>query len=296
MKKNAKWMLAVGLCLAMIAGAGCAAKTPDPTQAPAATAAPRQTQEPAKLSGTLEVGGSTSVQPLMEALADAFMNENDGVEINVQGGGSGVGIASTADGLFEIGMSSRSLKDEEKAKGLKPVTIALDGIAVTVNAANPVNALTTEQIQKIFKGEITSWSQVGGSDAPIVVYTREAASGTRGAFLELMKLQDDEDKSLITDKALEANSNGSMKTNIAGNANAIGYISLGSVDDTVKAVDVDSVKASVDTVLDGTYPVKRPFLVVTKGEPTALEQAFMNYILSDEGQKMVTDKGYISEK
>ncbi|MDD4797642.1 MAG: phosphate ABC transporter substrate-binding protein PstS family protein [Eubacteriales bacterium] len=288
----------IGLTLgALLVLAGCSAQ---PQTQPTATPAAQGTQAPAKepgqqLSGTLEVGGSTSVQPLMELFADDFMNTHADVEINVQGGGSGVGITSTVDGLFEIGMSSRELKQEEKDKGLVETTVALDGIAITVNAQNPVTGLTTAQIQQIFKGEVTNWKDVGGNDAPVVVYTREAASGTRGAFLELLKLQQDE-KSLITPTALEANSNGSMKTNIAGNANAIGYISLGSVDGAVKALQVDGVAATVETVKDGTYPVYRPFLLLSAGDESDLAKAFIEYILSGDGQAIVEEKGFISNQ
>ena len=190
-------------------------------------------------------------------------------------------------------MASRDLTAEEEAEGLVPTSIAIDGIAIIVNAENPVTGLTSEQITKIFSGEITNWSEVGGNDAEIIVVSREAGSGTRGAFEELLSLE--QDGISLVDEAAEVfcASNGEVKQNIVSKPNAIGYLSLGLVDDTVRALDVDSVQATSENILAGTYPVARPFLFVTKGEPAGEVKEFIDYVLSAEGQELVASENYI---
>ncbi len=249
------------------------------------------------LSGTVEIAGSTSVQPLVEDLAKAFSAKYPDVKINIQGGGSSVGVSSAADGTADIGNVSRALKDAEKAE-LKDYTIALDGITVAVNPKNPVSALTAEQVTRILKGEIKNWKEVGGADQPIIVIIREASSGTRDGFQEFFKLQEKVDGKLtefVTEETVQTNDNGSMMTNIAGKEGAIGYCSLGSANDTVKLLSVDGVAPTEATILDGTYKYQRPFVMATKGEAQGLAKAFIEWVMGDEGKAIVAGK-YIVPK
>ncbi len=275
--------------------------TPTPEAATAtpggeAPTAETNTAAPA-LSGTVEIAGSTSVQPLVEDLAKAFSAKYPDVKINIQGGGSSVGVSSAADGTADIGNVSRALKDAEKAE-LKDYTIALDGITVAVNPKNPVSALTAEQVTRIFKGEIKNWKEVGGADQPIIVIIREASSGTRDGFQEFFKLQEKVDGKLtefVTEETVQTNDNGSMMTNIAGKEGAIGYCSLGSANDTVKLLSVDGVAPTEATILDGTYKYQRPFVMATKGEAQGLAKTFIEWVMGDEGKAIVAGK-YIVPK
>jgi len=246
--------------------------------------------------GKLSIQGSTSVTPLMEKLVDAFP-EKDTIECEVQGTGSSAGIKAAIEGTAQIGMSSRELKEEELAE-LTPVVIAMDGIAVVVNPENPVKALTSEQVSQVFKGEIENWSELGGEDAPIVLISREAGSGTRDAFEELMKLTSEKDgKALsLVDMAgpMIATGNGEVKQNVATKKGAIGYLSLGSVDDTLAALEIDGAAATADNVKNKTYPIARPFILVTKGEPAQNAQLMLDFILGTDGQEIVVANHYIS--
>lgn len=239
-----------------------------------------------KLQGTVKVAGSTSVQPLAEELADAFMNKNPDVNVSVQGGGSSAGIESAKTGTAQIGTSSRELKAEEKGNGLTETVIAKDGIAVVVNNNNNVEGLTKDQVKKIFSGEIKDWSEVGDKKGAITVVVREEGSGTRGAFEELVLGKD----SKIVANAVVQNSTGAVKTAITKDPNAIGFMSSGSVDQELKAVKVDGVAPSEATVLDGSYKISRPFLFLTKGTTDPAAKAFIDFVLSDEGQKIVSEK------
>lgn len=254
----------------------------------------------AQAEGSINVIGSTSVEPIANMLAEAYIETNPDAEIPVQGIGSSEGIKAVNEGTADIGTSSRELKDEEKAWGLTEHVIALDGIAVIVNPSNGISDLTKDQIAKVFKGEIKNWKEIGGDDKEIVVFNREAGSGTRGAFEELLKLEekqpDGTKKSLIRDDALVMESTGGIKTSVASNDAAIGYISLGVLDNTVKALKVDGIEATVDNVKAETYTVFRPFLMVTKGEPKPLAKAFIDYILSADGQKIVEEEKFIPVK
>lgn len=241
------------------------------------------------LQGTLTVAGSTSVQPFSEILAEKFMEENQGVQVNVQGGGSSVGIEAAISGAAAIGASSRSLKDEEKAQGLADTTIALDGIAIIVNPANTVSALKTADVMNIYLGNIKNWKEVGGPDAVITVVSREEGSGTREAFTTLVM-----DKKDTINTAIVQNSTGAVATTVAGDKNAIGYVSLANVNETVKAIDIDGVAANDANVQAGTYKLQRPFIYATKGAPAGLAKAFIDFVLSAEGQKIIVDEGAIS--
>lgn len=236
------------------------------------------------VKGSLQLVGSTSVQPIAEELAQEYMAINRGVQIAVQGGGSGAGIKAAAEGTADIGTSSRELKEEEK--GLYETVIARDGIAIVVNKENPITNLSFEQIQKIYTGEYTNWSQVGGPDMRITVVNREAGSGTRGAFEEIVlgKLQN-------TNDCLVQASTGAVQQTVSVTKEAIGYISLGSLDpETVKAVTIDGIECSPESIIAGEYKVQRPFLMLTKEEPTGLAKDFLDWITGPEGQKIVAEE------
>ncbi|WP_010252639.1 phosphate ABC transporter substrate-binding protein [Acetivibrio cellulolyticus] len=247
----------------------------------------------------ISIVGSTSVQPLAEKLAEKYNESQPQVNIEIQGVGSTAGIKAVNDGTCDIGTSSRELKTEEKAWNLTETTIALDGIAVIASSNNKVGDLTKDQIVKIFKGEIKNWSEVGGDNKEIIVVSREAGSGTRGAFEELLKLEKKEgDKtiSLVVANALVAEGNGSVMANVAGKDNAIGYMSIGMVDETkVKKLKLDGVEATEENVKLGKYSISRPFLMLTKGEAKKESKEFLDFILGEEGQKVVSED-YISVK
>jgi len=240
---------------------------------------------------TIEVGGSTSVTPLMELLAEEYQKIKPNIKVNINGTGSGDGI-NNAGVLYQIGMSSRELTPAEQGKGLKDTTIAIDGIAVIVNRSNPVTNLTIEQIRNIYTGAITNWSQVSGGtfSGRIAVVSREEGSGTRGAFEELVGFQ-----GKLLAGANESTSTGAIKAGIAQNPNAIGYISLGSVDNTIKAVSVGGVAASTANVINGTYKIARPFIVLTGRNVTKESTAFIEWMLSTAGQAIVR-RSWISVK
>jgi len=240
------------------------------------------------LTGSLTIAGSTSVQPFSEVLAEKFKEKNKGVQINVQGGGSSVGIEAAISGAAGLGSSSRDLKPEEKAK-LKETTIALDGIAIVVHPSNTVKVLKTEDIMNIYVGNIKNWKELGGPDAPITVVSREDGSGTREAFTTLVMNKKD-----IIKTAIIQNSTGAVRTTVAGDKNAIGYVSLANVNKDVKALDVNGIVASDANVKNGTYKLQRPFIYVSKEAPTGLAKAFIDFVLSPEGQKIIVDEGAIS--
>lgn len=240
--------------------------------------------------------GSTSVDPLAQKLAEAYKAKKPDVEIEIQAVGSSAGIKSVIDGSATLGMSSRELKESEIAEGITPHIICKDGIAVVVNPKNPVQNLSKEQVQKIFMGEITNWKEVGGNDEEILVVSRESGSGTRTAFEEILKIEKEVDGKKISgliDNALQAEGTGAIKANIASKENSIGYVSLGYVDDTIKTVQVDGSNPTVKDILEGTYPVSRPFVLVTKGEVSQKDKEFLDFIMSDEGQSIAENDGYI---
>lgn len=242
-----------------------------------------------KLSGTVLISGSTSVQPLAETLAQDFMKKNPGVTITITGGGSGVGIKDVAEGKVNIGNSSRDLKSSDP-QGLKWNLVAWDGLIVIVNSKNSVKNLTKDQISKIFAGEITNWKDVGGkTNAPINVYQRAVPSGTLDFFLEHFM-----GKTPIVGTAKQFASNSLLMAAAAKDPNAIGFCSMGSLKG-VKAVQIDGVDANVKNIVAGKYPYYRPLLMLTKGEPTGAAKEFIKYCQSPAGQKLVA-KGYIVAK
>ncbi|ELR64804.1 Phosphate ABC transporter, periplasmic phosphate-binding protein PstS [Photobacterium marinum] len=248
---------------------------------------------------TVSVVGSSSVSPIMEVLGETYANSHD-VVVEVQGPGSSAGIRAAHDGSSDLGMSSRDLKSSEKADNIKEVVIARDGIAVVVHNNNPVSNLTKEQVSQIYKGEVTNWNQVGGENKPIVVATRDTASGTRGAFEDIMSLKkkiNGVKVSAISQRAQVASGNGQLKTIVANNPFAIGYISLGSVDNSVKPLAIDNHKPSIEAIKAGEYSVQRPFLVVYKeGRPSKAALEFLKWIHTPQAQNIVTEKGFISVK
>ena len=247
------------------------------------------------LSGIVKTGGSTSVEKVMTALIYKFQENNQDVTINYEMNGSGDGIQGVIDGKYEIGHSSRDLKDEEKAEGLTGTAYAIDGIALVINNENTASNLTKEQVKGIYTGEITNWSEVGGADAPITVVIREAGSGTRSAFGEIIGVEDEE----LVSTATECKDTGAVQTTVSQNANAIGYMSFSDLDASmVKAVEFEGTAISTETLKDGSYTLQRSFLMVTKdgAELSPAAQAFMDFVLSDEGQKLVEDNNLITVK
>lgn len=241
---------------------------------------------------TIKISGSTSVGPLIEKEAESYKAENPKVTIEVQQIGSSAGIKNAIEGVSEIGMASRDLKNAEKAELLETV-VAYDGIAIVSHPSNEATSLTVEQIKGIFTGKITNWNEVGGKDAPIAVVSREDGSGTRDAFQELVGFKAEE----LEKSATIAEGNGSVKSTVASNENAIGYISFEQIDDSIKALKVGDVEPTGENVLGKTYTLSRPFLVVYKEDSlTADGQKFIDYILSDAGQGIVENSGGIRVK
>lgn len=270
--------------LALAAFSGCqqqSAGTPSPTASPAEPTA-------AELTGTVATDGSTSMEKMIGALGEAFTNANSGVTFTYNPTGSGSGITAVTEGRCDIGLSSRALKDEEKA-ALTETVIALDGIAMIVNPQNPVKDLSVEQIAKIYTGEITNWSEVGGNDAEIVVIGREAGSGTRDGFESITGTKD------TCVYRQELTSTGDVIATVSQNPDAIGYASLAALNDTVAALLVNGVTPSEATVLDGTYVIQRPFVVATRtGEALSpAAQAFFDFITSADAAEIISNAGAV---
>ncbi|MGC8816920.1 MAG: phosphate ABC transporter substrate-binding protein [Candidatus Hadarchaeum sp.] len=239
---------------------------------------------------SIKVKGSTTVLPIAQAAAEAWMDAHPNDKITVEGGGSGVGIAALIDGTCDIANSSRTLKDEEKSAGLVEHRIALDAVCVIVNSTNPVNELTLEQLKAIFKGDITNWSEVGGPNLEIVVYTRESTSGTYETFeTKVMKPEN------ITLRALTKTSNGEMAQAISGNPNGIGYVGIGYLADAsgIKALKINGIEPSVSTVQSGAYPISRYLFMITKGQPEGLAKEFIDFVTGPSGQKIVEEHGFV---
>jgi phosphate transport system substrate-binding protein len=243
------------------------------------------------LSGTITEAGSTTVQPLAERLADEYMQKHSGIQITIGGGGTAQGITSVNSGLVDIGAASRELKADEPQ--LLKHLLARDGIAIVTSPHNSVDGLTKDEIRKIFGGIIKNWSAVGGPNAAIRVIVREEGSGTRTAFEEMVMAKP-EPAVQITSTALQQNTNVGVKTYVAGNEDAIGFISFGYIDNTVKALAIDGVEATEENAKNGTYPIVRPLYFLTKEAPTGLVRQFIDFCLSAEGQATVAEEGYIS--
>lgn len=261
------------------------------TVAESSVAAPAETTT--DLSGSISMVGSTSMEKLANALSEAFMEEYSDVTVTAEFVGSGAGIEAVTNGTADIGNSSRSLKDEEKAAGVVENVVAIDGIAVCVDPANEVADLTKEQLTNIYNGTVTNWKEVGGADEPIIVIGREAGSGTRGAFEELVDLVDG------CKYANELDSTGAVIAKVASTPGAIGYASLDALDDSVKALSLEGVEATAENIKAGNYFLSRPFVMATKGEISEqndLVQAWFDFVLGDEGQQVASEVGLITVK
>ena len=309
MKKNGMKVMAVIGSAVMAAGmlAGCgnsntaattattAAETKaeeSKTEAATTEAAATEAQAAnADLSGSISMVGSTSMEKFANALSEAFMEKYPKVTVTAEFVGSGAGIEAVSNGTADIGNSSRNLKDEEKAKGVAENIVAIDGIAVVVDPANTVEDLTKDQLTSIYDGTVTNWKDVGGNDAPIVVVGREAGSGTRGAFEELLKLED------ACKYSNELDSTGAVMAKVASTPGSIGYVSLDVLDDTVKALKLDGAEPTEENIKAGKYFLSRPFVMATKGEiseQSDLVKALFDFIYSDEGSELVKSVGLIT--
>lgn len=291
-------MMMVTGCNSNSAGNGTTGTTQGSTTGSAATTTQQTEQETTKtaeadkkLSGTISLAGSTSMQKLADALAETFMEANSGVTVTVEYSGSSAGIESLLNGSCDIGDASRNLKDSEKSGGAVENIVAIDGIVVIVDKNNTVAGLTKQQLSDIYTGAVTNWSEVGGSDTPIVVVGREAGSGTRGAFEEILKVED------TCKYAVECDSTGAAMAKVASTEGAIGYVSLDVLDDSVNALNLDDVAPTSDNIVAGTYFLCRPFVMATKGEiseQNELVQAFFDFLKSDEGKAVVKAVGLIT--
>lgn len=273
-------MTAAIFCLTL---AGCG-------QTPAGNSGAGNNSESAKLTGTVATDGSTSMEKVIGALGEAFENQNDGVTFTYNPTGSGSGIQAVQEGRCDIGLSSRNLKEEEAAGGLEATILAYDGIAVIVSPENPVVDLDVETIAKLYTGEITNWKDVGGNDAPVVLIGREAGSGTRDGFESITDTKEQ------CQYRQELTSTGDVITAVAQNPDAIGYASLASLKDSVKAVTVGGVAPTEDTVNDGSYVIQRPFVLVTRKD-TALSdaaQAFFEFATSPDAAELIANAGAVA--
>lgn len=241
---------------------------------------------------TIAISGSTSVGPLAEKLAAKY-KEHANTKIEINQIGSSAGITNAMNGVSEIGMSSRDLKEEEKTSNLKEVIIAYDGIVVVTHPSNKVKNLSLEQVKRIFTGEVTNWKEVGGEDMEIVVVSREDGSGSRDAFQEIVGYGSGE----LIKNAIIASGNGNIKTTVANNKHAVGFISFEYIDDTISTMNIDGIEATAENVLEQKYRLSRPFLFVYKeNNLSGAGQKFIDFILSDEGQKVAAEAGAIPIK
>ena len=285
MKKLLTFAMAAVMALALLAGCGNTA-----TDDNGSTDQPSGGSDTAAVSGTVSTDGSTSMEKVIGALSESYMAANKDVTVNYNPTGSGSGITAVQEGTCDIGLSSRALKDEEKAAGLQETVLAYDGIAIIVHPDNPVSDLTLDQIAKLYTGEITNWKDVGGNDAAVVLIGREAASGTRDGFESITGTKDK------CQYRQELTSTGDVITAVSQNPDAIGYASLASIKDSVKALNVDGVTPSEATVKDGSYKVQRPFVLVTvEGKAlSAAAQSFFDYATSADAADIVAKAGAVA--
>ncbi|MBO5292377.1 MAG: phosphate ABC transporter substrate-binding protein [Lachnospiraceae bacterium] len=312
MKNKMRKMLGLVMAATMVLGmtacgsteeaAAPAAETPAEEAAPAEDAAPAEEEAPAEetgaedaadadLSGSITMAGSTSMEKLANAVAESFMAKYPNVTVTAEFTGSSAGVESVLAGSVDIGNSSRNLKDSEKEGGAVQNVVAIDGIAVVVDPANTVANLTKDQLVSIYTGETKNWKDLGGADQAIVVVGREAGSGTRGGFEELLEI---EDKCAY---ANELDSTGAVMAKVASTPGAIGYVSLDVVDDSVIALTIDDVAPTVDTIKAGDYFLQRPFVMATKGEISEQSEtvkALFDYLASEEGKELITSVGLIT--
>lgn len=293
--KMRKMMAMLSAAVVAVGVMGCGGNAATDSNADANTTsqaadATTDTTASADLSGKITLAGSTSMEKLANAMAEAFMEKYPNVTVAPEFTGSGAGLESLAKGTVDIGDASRALSDDEKAGGAVENIVAIDGIAVITDSENAVSDITSEQLAQIYTGEITNWSDLGGADEQIVVIGREAGSGTRDAFEELNDVKD------ACKYAQELDSTGAVLAKVAATPGAIGYVSLDVVDDTVKALQLNSVDATEDNILAGTYVLQRPFVMATMGEISEQNdfvKAFFDFIHSEEGQQVITSVGLI---
>lgn len=280
--------LSVASMLVLSALTGC---TKNEAGTPASGGGEESGSKSDKISGTVSTDGSTSMEKVIGTLGEAFEGNNSGVTFTYNPTGSGSGIQAVQEGRCDIGLSSRNLKDEEK-DGLTETILAYDGIAVIVNPGNKVEDLTVEQIASIYKGEITNWSEVGGDDAEIVLIGREAGSGTRDGFESITGTEE------ACKYRQELTSTGDVITTVSSNPGAVGYASLASVKDSVKAISVGGVKPEESTVKDGSYEIQRPFVMVTKkdGKLSDAAQSFFDFAMSDDAVELILSAGVVPAK
>lgn len=294
-KKMRKMIAMLSAAVVAVGVMGCGGNAATGSNADANTTsqaadATTDTTASADLSGKITLAGSTSMEKLANAMAEAFMEKYPNVTVAPEFTGSGAGLESLAKGTVDIGDASRALSDDEKAGGAVENIVAIDGIAVITDSENAASDITSEQLAQIYTGEITNWSDLGGADEQIVVIGREAGSGTRDAFEELSDVKD------ACKYAQELDSTGAVLAKVAATPGAIGYVSLDVVDDTVKALQLNSVDATEDNILAGTYVLQRPFVMATMGEISEqndLVKAFFDFIHSEEGQQVITSVGLI---
>ena len=287
MKKILAFALSAVMALALLAGCG---NQTDNNSSNNDNGGDASDTPAASVSGTVSTDGSTSMEKVIGALSESYMAANKDVTVNYNPTGSGAGITAVQEGTCDIGLSSRALKDEEKAAGLKETVLAYDGIAIIVHPDNPVSDLSIEQIAKLYTGEITNWKDVGGSDAELVLIGREAASGTRDGFESITGTKDK------CQYRQELTSTGDVITAVSQNLDAIGYASLAAIKDSVKALSVDGVTPSETTVKDGSYPVQRPFVLVTvEGKAlSAAAQSFFDYATSADAADIIAKAGAVA--
>lgn len=291
MKKLTCLGLSIVMALSLLAGCG-SSNTGDTTSDQSSTGSNNATSSSnteTTLSGVVNTNGSTSMESVMKILGEAFEEVNPDVDVKYNGSGSGAGVTSAIDGTADLGLASRELTAEEEEQGAVAHVVALDGVAVVVNPENGVENLTVEQIAQIFKGEITNWKEVGGEDMEIAVYGREAGSGTRGAFEEILGIVD------AAKYLNEYSSTGDVIGNVASNPAAIGYASLSAVGDTVKALKVGGVECTEATVQDGSYAIQRPFVMITKDgtELSEVAQAFLEFAMSADVADLIAQAGAV---
>ena len=252
--------------------------------------ASNENQNEESLTGTISLAGSTSMEKLCEAMSESFMADNQGITVTVEYVGSGAGIESLSKGSVDIGNSSRNLKPEELSNGCVENVVALDGIAVIVDKNNGVTDISSENLKKLYTGEIKNWKELGGADEAVVVIGREAGSGTRDAFEELLELKDK------CDYAQQLDSTGAVLAKVASTPGAIGYVSLDVVDESVLSVSIDSIEANEQNILAGKYLLSRPFVMATKGDVSSqneLVQKWFEYVNSEKGKEIIKKVGLI---